>query len=234
LGVGTAGRVDIQPRCAKSVPSYQMKKSPSEPGVPFRTPGLAGKNSSRAHSITRKTASWSCGLLCLCVCGVLWRVPKELGRHHCIAIRAVREGVFRRRGITLIPTLRRIIAGWLQTLIAGWLQTLKEPFGTNRVYLLLKQGASPKRKIDTAAQADGAPPPLPSSRGHLVVRGGSHVAVEPCSRNSTPRKLAGIRTFIESCVQIDQRGDVRACVLLAGPGAQAAAQELSRVDDIPE
>ena len=67
IGVGTAGRVDIQPRCAKSVPSYQMKKSPSEPGVPFRTPGLVGKNSSRAHSITRQTASWSCGIVCLCV-----------------------------------------------------------------------------------------------------------------------------------------------------------------------
>jgi hypothetical protein len=32
---------------------------------------------------------------------------------------------------------------------------LKEPFGTNRIYLLFNQGAWPKRKIDTAAQADG-------------------------------------------------------------------------------
>ena len=66
-------------------------------------------------------------------------------------------------GITLIPTPRRAIAGWLET--------LKEPFGTKRVYLVFNEGASSKRKIDTAAQADGVPASIAVSRGHLA-RGG--------------------------------------------------------------
>ena len=106
-------------------------------------------------------------------------------------------------GITLIPTLRRIIAGWFQT--------LKEPFGTNRVYLLLKQGASPKRKIDTAAQVDGVP-------GSIVVKSRASrpwgVAMLQSNRVPETQRLrsteevslnhfAGIRAFIEGCGRIE-------------------------------
>ena len=106
-------------------------------------------------------------------------------------------------GITLIPTLRRIIAGWFQT--------LKEPFGTNRVYLLLKQGASPKRKIDTAAQVDGVP-------GAIVVKSRASrpwgVAMLQSNRVPETQRLrsteevclnhfAGVRTFIEGCGRIE-------------------------------
>jgi hypothetical protein len=61
IGVQTAGPVDIQPKCAKSVPTY------ARPGVPFRTwqPALLRQDSSRVHSIPRRAASWSRGLVCL-------------------------------------------------------------------------------------------------------------------------------------------------------------------------
>ena len=65
LGVGTAGRVDIQPRCAKSVPTYQMKKPPSEPRVPFRTTASPAKI---VPASTRSRAKALHGREGLCVC----------------------------------------------------------------------------------------------------------------------------------------------------------------------
>ena len=95
---------------------------------------------------------------------------------------------------------------------------LKEPFGTNRVYLVFNLGASPNQKLIlcrlTAFRA-----PLPSSRGHLAAGGivmlQSNRVPETRRLGSTEavslNHLAGIRTFIEGFGpnRMDQRGDAR-------------------------
>ena len=143
---------------------------------------------------------------------------------------AVRKCVFRRCGITLIPMP-------LRTSQQGF-KLLKEPFGTNRVYLVFNLGASPNQKLIPLCRLTAFRARLPSSRGHLA-RGGSHVAVEPRSRNSTPRKHRSGQPkspcrhpHFHRGLRAESNGSARRCaaclVPLAGLDAQAVAQELSR------
>ena len=121
---------------------------------------------------------------------------------------------------------------------------LKEPFGTNRVYLLFNQGAWPKRKIDTAVQADGVPASIAVKPRASCPWGVAMLQSNRVPETRTPRKHrrgqpkspCRHRHFHRGLGpnRFDQRGDAQACrVLLAGPGLQVPAQELSPWADRP-